>query len=153
MFSNVGCTKKSSDVTVVTTGLSFTAEIVFDSMEYSCITEIEESNKTVFTFLTPREIKGLRVVFDKDKVNMEYDGLTHTLNNSSSKFIQLELIYKIFKGLKRDGKKSKNDKKEFSLLIDNSEYIIKVGQTGLPIEISNPSKKLFVNIKNATIIE
>lgn len=151
-FLNTGCTKKSSDVTVVTTGLSFTAQIVFDSMEFTCFTEIQDSHKTVFTLVEPLEIEGLKVIFDKGKTSMEYDGLNHALSDTFLNITPFDLIYKIFMDAS-DNKdlKIKTDENMIFSSVDSADYTIKVGQTGLPIEIKCPFEKLSVIIKNCTI--
>lgn len=153
MFSNVGCSKKSSDVTLVTTGLSFTAEISYDSIKYSCFTEIFDSKKIVFTFENPDEIKGFKVIIDNDKMSIEYAGLSHNSNDTFLEFTPFDMIYKIFKSAtNNENLKFDKDKSMILSSVDSVDYTIKIGQTGMPIEIKCPSKRLLVLMKNCTIM-
>ena len=150
MFSNIGCTKKSSDVTIVTTGLSFTAEIVFDGVKFDCFTDVIDSNRMIFTFISPEAIEGLKVIFQNGSMNMEYNGLEYK-SSSGFNIYPLNSVYNVFKTASYSKNIKESGNANITLYVDSIEYEIKVGQTGLPIEIKCPSKKLYVNIKNCTI--
>ena len=59
---NTGC-KKSSDVTAVTTGLSFIAQISYEDSTMECSTVINEDGATEITVIKPSDISGLTVSF------------------------------------------------------------------------------------------
>ena len=152
MFSNAGCTKKSSDVTLVTTGLSFTAEISYNSMKYTCFTEMLDYEKMSFTFVKPDEISGFKVIIDNGKASIEYEGLTHGFDNLFLEFTPFKIIYKIF--VSATNNKNYKFYKSKNMIVSSDElidYNIKIGQTGMPIEIKCPSKRLSVLVKDCTI--
>ena len=151
---NIGCTKKSSDVTAVTTGLSFTAEIICGDIELVCNAKLKDG-KSEFIIISPEEIKDLCYIFEDENITMSYKGLEYKVNCDLPETSALSLFCKILKNA--DKSKDKVTKKDDDFILsssfDGNDYTIYLGESGLPIKVECKDKTLKAIIKNATILQ
>ena len=154
VISNAGCSKKSSDVTAVTAGLSFTAEISFGDVEIECLAETDKNGNAEFTILAPEEIKELRFSFRGDDIYSTYKGLEHKFSTELPQTNAISSLYKILRNAAEN--KASVIKKDDNYILkgsaDDCNYTMYLGATGLPIKISCDNG-LCVIIKNATITQ
>lgn len=148
---NTGC-KKSSDVTAVTTGLSFIAQISYEDSTMECSTVIKKDGATEITVIKPSDISGLTVSFD-GSTSLTYKGITHKLNGTLPTKNNINLIYDIFSNAQN--LKSNVIKKGDGYILkgktDFTNYEMLLGGSGLPIKITT-SDGIEIIIKNATLI-
>lgn len=146
-----GCNQKSSEVTAVTTGLSFTAEITEKNSTYKCTAVIKPNGDTTFKILKPEKIKGLTFNFSKNSYSMEFLDLK---SNRPSQFdnTSLNLIYKAF--LTANNKNEVTFEKDKFILNGNTEnhnFIFTLGESGLPLSLEFPNNDLKIIFKNCSI--
>ncbi len=151
IVSNTGCSNKSSVVTPVTTGLSFTSQISFNDTEIKCETVIEKDGKTTFTVITPDEIKGLTFAFGSGNATASYKGLEYKFSGELSEYNAVNMVYKVLENADENSVIMKDDAYIIRGSIDNIDYALQLGATGLPIKIT-AENGLEVVIKNATIM-
>ena len=77
LVTNIGCNKKSSEVTAVTTGLSFTAKIICGDIKLVCNSVIN-NEKSEFIVLSPENIKDLQYVFEGNSASINYKEIEYT---------------------------------------------------------------------------
>lgn len=151
IVSNTGCTNKSSVVTPITTGLSFTAQIGFNDTKTECKTVIEKDGKTTFTVMAPAEINGLTFVFSAGKATVNYKGLEYNFSGELSEYNAVNMVYKVLENADKNSVIAKDDAYVVRGNINNTDYVLQLGATGLPIKIT-AENGLEVIIKNATIM-
>ena len=148
-----GCSKNSSGVTAVTTGLSFTSEISYQDIGIVCDGVIDEQGKAVFTVIKPEKINGLCYSFSGNSAEISLDGLTYPLST-----LPYDNVFTVLNEFFCDLRKNGND---ITLSEDNFSYsgecslggfVIYLGQSGLPISASVSKKDIEFTFKNATIL-
>ena len=147
VFSNTGCSKKSSEVILVTTGLSFTADITDGKTSASCSAEIAKNGDAVFTVTAPEEIKGMTFNFTTQKNSVTFLGLTQNLSQISQAGMISE-VYNLFKDLNKTAATQKDDK----IFAKKGSYTLFVGATGLPISLKGENG-LTVTFSDVTILQ
>ncbi len=152
LFLTSGC-KKSSDVTAVTTGLSFTAQINFRDQEIICDAIIDKNGETTLTVVSPEKIKGLQYKYSDSEGSMGYSGLEHKTSSDLQENVFC-YIYKIFRSADKIKENVYIEKNIFFLKGENDigSYKIHFGQSGLPIYVECKNISLYINIKNSKII-
>ena len=144
VFFCSGCNKKSSAVTFVTSGLSFTANVSFNgnSQSYDVVFK-DESVK-----VASRET-GMSAEFSNGKTTLEYDGISHVINTDS---LPSALIIDLFYYLKTGAENN-------TAVLKNNEYIIKyrtskynfevtLAETGLPLSVSETNFGIKITVTN-----
>lgn len=154
IFSNTGCTNKSSEVTAVTTGLSFTAEIEYGGINITADTVINSDGVAEFKITFPEEIADLCYIFDQSSVKLTYRGLEYPLNADLPETNALGLLYGFFQtaDTMKDRVVLKDDSFILECTSNGSSCRLLLGQSGLPIELVSKDTGLSVTIKNAAII-
>lgn len=151
-LSLTGC-KKSSDVTAVTTGLSFTAEISAQDKNLICDGAIDENGDIIFTVTSPEKIKGLCYSFSGDSAQISFNGLTYPLDTLpyENSFTALKEIFSI---VRKDEKNitSSNNSFFYSGECSFGEFRLFLGESGLPISASFSESGIEILFKNATIM-
>ena len=150
IFICSGC-KKSSEVTCVTAGLSFNAEVK-DENGISNYKVIISKNRETLIYETNNP--GLKYKFSENKLILSY-------NNLSQSYIITELpksnplfLYSAFAKLNKEDKAVYKNK-EYILIkkTDKFDYKIKVSNKGIPIEAEEKNNNLKVKIKNLSLIK
>lgn len=153
IVTNIGCTKKSSEVTAVTTGLSFTANITYDDIKLVC-DGIINNGKSQFLISSPDNIKDLKYLFEDGSASINYKGLEYKVNGELPENNAISFLNNIL----ADANKIKDSvtKTEEAFLISSDiggkDYTIYLGQSGLPLKIISKDENFEAVIKNATLL-
>ncbi|MBE6808408.1 MAG: hypothetical protein J6J30_01415 [Clostridia bacterium] len=151
-----GCSgnRKSSAVTAVTTGLSFTAEISISNTTFSYFVEIAKSGSVSMKSATDNET-CVDYLFENGKIIYKYNELEYIADISSlpeSNFA--DFIPSVFGRLKHisDNVTYKNNQYCITDKTGKYEFTVYLGQTGLPIKITDKKNSIVTIIKNPTLI-
>lgn len=142
-----GCNKKSSEVTAVTTGLSFDAIVVSEDTETEY--NITISKKGEINAVCPSN--GISYKYNSDSLDITYKELTYSTDLSSvpEGFI-LDFINTVFKDCSKKSPLNRNNQYFLKGNTENYNYTIYFGATGLPLKIE--TQNLTITIKKTTII-
>ena len=144
---NIGCTKKSPDVTLVTTGLKFTLETALGGTDYEYNVEIDQNGEFSATAVLPKNISGLTYYTDNGQLFAEFKGLK-TETNAPSGIIPT--LYDCFNTAKTAEIAEEN--KEYKISGETPvNYCLFVAQTGLPLKLETDSGLVFY-FKNVSLI-
>lgn len=153
LVTNIGCNKKSSEVTAVTTGLSFTANITCGDIRLVCNSVIN-NEKSEFIVLSPENIKDLQYVFEGNSASINYKGIEYKINGELPENNAIAVLNNIL--VDADKIKDEVTKTEETYLISSDiggkDYTIYLGQSGLPLKIICKDENFEVVIKNATLL-
>ena len=147
------CKQKSSDVTVVTTGLSFTAAASYLDNQNSYSVIIGKNGNTKIGNSDNSE-QNITYHFEGQKLEISYNDLLYKCNLSAIKEGSIpEIIYYAFICAKTEKVNFKNN--EYFITCKNDKYKFKIylGQTGLPIKITEQNFDVIINILNPTILK
>lgn len=153
-FIPTGCNKKSSDVTAVTTGLSFTAEISYKNNTVSYSVTIFDNSDTEIKTLSD-SLSGLCYTFSGETVTVSYNGLEYNIPISSlPEGIITDFLYSVFCTVKENNSAVMSENDEYYISDRNEKYSFKIylGETGLPLKIEDSENGITAIIKNASII-
>lgn len=148
-----GCNNKSSDVKIITSELSFLAETEKNNIKSEYFVEIKK-DKTIISVINPENIKGTKFIFSEKGCEISYKEITSKFipDKSDENFIP-QLIYNTF--LKANDRKteilSENKQTYLSSKIENLEFRLYLGNSGLPLKLIFPETNTEIIIKNATI--
>lgn len=145
-----GCNKDSSGVTTVITGISFTAEIIYEERKFVCGAVIDDKGEALFTVESPEKIKGLKCTSKEEDYKIEFGGISYPLKQNNTVFKALNEILTVSRK-NANNVSLKND--VFSLSGDTSlgKFELTVGESGLPISATIPEKDIIVYFKNVAI--
>lgn len=144
---NIGCTKKSPDVTLVTTGLKFTLEVALGGKDYEYTVEIDEKGELCATAVLPKSIEGLTYTTESGNFFTEFKGLK-TETNAPGGIIPT--LYAVFSDAAQNGITETGDNIKISGKTPVN-YCLFVAQTGLPLKLEIDSG-LVLYFKNPTLI-
>ena len=150
-----GCNKKSSGVTPVTTGLSFTAQISLNNVEseYRVIAS-REGNIEIQT-LKPESLADLCFNFSGSAVTVSYKGLEYKTELSSLPESSCPgFLYTVLSSLSQNCPTAvlKDEQYCISDSVGKYNYTLFLGEAGLPIKITESKIGFTAVIKNATIL-
>lgn len=148
MVLNTGC-KKSSEVTAVTSGLSFKAEIISDKNITECNVTIAKNGSTEITVTKPKEISGLTISYNGSRT-FSYNGLTDKFDGNLPIQSDTDLLYDIFSDAEKGEVKKQNDTYFIKGKIDKTSYTMTLGGSGIPIKITT-NTDIEIIIKDAKI--
>ena len=145
------CNVKSSNITPVTKGICFDADLSYYNETYQIKALIKENGDTEITFTSPKELSGLKISYIGDQITSDYNGIKYTSPlKESPQYSVSDIIYKIFSTV-YDNVITKDDSYYVESELDSLKYKLYIGATGLPIKIESPYFN--AKIKNATIIK
>lgn len=145
---NTGCTKKSPEVTAVTTGLKFTLETNLQNTDYCYDVEIDQNGKITAVAIMPKKIKGLKFTLEKDKATAEFKGLKTEIEVGDGIIPQ---FHKILEDIRQNGKAYNSEGQHKINGKSPVNYCLFVAQTGLPLKLEIETGDVFY-FKNATLI-
>lgn len=151
-----GCDNANSGVSAITGELKFSAKIEYNDETYEFDVEIPESSKTIMKAVSPKRIKDNVFEFSGDKVSvrlgeLEYKTSPRNLPNVSP----VRFIYEVFENAEKNKNNVtlKNNEYFISGKTENYEYTLFIGNSGLPIKITDKKNNISAIIKQATIYE
>lgn len=148
-----GCTNTCPEVTPVTTGLKFNAEISYLNNTYKSNVKIDENGNLEMSTDSAPQIKYF---FSGDKITLTHNEISHETEISSlQNGLTLDFLYSVFKSLSKSGEKTLTDKDKYYIKYDTEKYKYTCffGMSGLPIKITESNFGITVLIKDATIIK
>lgn len=156
-FLTAGCSeyKKSSAVTAVTTGLSFTAKLSYGGNTYNYSVKIDENGVTEMKNIPAKEKAGTDYIFENNTVIYKYNELSYKTDiNSMFDGSVADFIYIVFKETEAQRNNVSYKNEEYYIKAETPKYKFTVyfGETGLPIKIIDTKKGLSVIIKNPTLL-
>lgn len=148
-----GCNKKSSDVTAVTTGLSFTAKINHNDILTVYDVIINDNGDLTLTTISGNN-EGLIINFRDNKAILNFNGLTCETDISSlPEGIIADFLYSIFQNAENTPVYLEDEEYYISGETAQYQYKIHLSKMGLPIKIEDNKNNISVIIKNVSIIE
>ena len=150
-----GCKVKSPNVTAVTTGLSFSAEMLIDGVKYKYDTEILQDGSIKMAATEPENIKDLIISISQGKIKACYKGLEYNTDiGELPNGVVIDFLYCVFTDINSNNKKVSVKEDEFYIKgnTEKYDYTVAFGQSGLPLKIIDKSG-IDIIIKNACIIK
>lgn len=141
---NVGCTKKSPEVTLVTTGLIFNLETKVQNTDFKYNVEIDENGDFTATVLLPENIKGYIIKTENGKFLGEFKGLSTETEGGI-----IKTLYDCFNTAKTAETAEENGEYKISGKTEFS-FDLYLGQTGLPLKLETDLGDIFY-FKNITL--
>ena len=146
------CATKTQNIKPVTKGIKFNAQISYYNEQYECDTTISPNGDTEISFLSPIDLKGLKITYSGNDITANYNGIEYIYNSKSMpQYSASDIIYKIF-AFSYDTVIEQDDLYYVEYTGDNLNCKIQIGATGLPLKIEEKSSRFEILIKNATII-
>lgn len=145
---NTGC-QKSSEVTAVTSGLSFKAEIISDKNTTECNVTIPKDGSTEITVTKPKEISGLTISYNGNRT-FSYNGLKDKVDGNLPVQSDTDLLYDIFSDAEKREIKKQNDAYFIKGKVAKTSYTMTLGGSGIPIKITT-NTDIEIIIKDAKI--
>ncbi len=146
-----GCKNTSPEVTPVTTGLKFNAEITYLDKIYNYNVKIyENGNLEMSTDSVPK----VKYFFSGDKITLNHNSISHETEISSLQSgLNLDFLYSVFKSLSKMNNKTNTNSENYYIKGDTGKYKYTCffGMSGLPIKITEQDFGLNVAIKNVSI--
>ena len=142
---NIGCSKKSPEVTLVTTGLIFNLEYTAQNTNFKYNVKIDEKGDFTATVLEPENLKGYVIKTENGKFLGEFKGLSAEVDGGAVK-----TIYNCFNTAKNSAASEENGEYKISGKADFS-FNLYLGQTGLPLKLETDLKDVFY-FKNVTLV-
>ncbi len=154
----IGCSGfiKSSDVTAITSGLSFTAEISHSDNTYIYDVTINKNGSTEMKPKNADSTIGTDYLFDGNTVTYKYDNLEYSSKISAiPKSSYADFIYTVLKETAKQKSKVKSKNNQYYLegKTDKYDFLIYFGGSGLPLKIIDKNKNLSVILKNVVLLE
>lgn len=149
----IGCKSKAENIKPITNNVSFDCNITFYNEDYDCKVTNTKNNEITLKFSSPENINGLEYIITKDKITSVYKGIEYESRiesyppQSIAKFIYTVLCSENNKVLEQ------NDNFFVEGKTKDYNYKMHLGQTGLPIKITEKNNSITVIIKNATILK
>lgn len=144
-----GCNKKSSDVTMVTTGLLFTAKLSLNGENYEYSVKITKDGNTEITSLKT----NISYIFKGNNLTVKYGDLeykTSLLSIPNGTFA--DLIHTVMKSAENQKVYLENDVYFVNVKTEKYDCTIFLGQSGLPIKLTENNTGITVQICNATLL-
>lgn len=144
---NIGCNKKSPEVTLVTTGLKFTLETTLGDTDYEYAVEIDKNGRFCATAVLPQSLEGLTYHTEKGQLFAEFKGLETEISSTEG---IIPTLYGVFS----NASQGNITEADGSIKISGEtpvNYCLFVAQTGLPLKLETDSGLVFY-FKNPTII-
>lgn len=151
IFFLAGCKTLSPDVTAVTTGLEFSAEVIADDKEYSLFVTVSQDGSISISDLS----NGATFSFENEQITVSFDGINHKTELSQNlENSVIGYIFSVLKSasLKKDEVYFKDGEYYIFDKADGFDYILYLGQTGLPLKLCDTEHNIRIDITNAAII-
>ncbi|MBQ6826036.1 MAG: hypothetical protein IJP34_05190 [Clostridia bacterium] len=147
-----GCNKKSSDVKIITSELTFLAEYENNNIKNEYFVEIKK-DKTIISVVKPEKIEDTKFIFTENSCKVSYKEITADLNIKSNENFIPRLIYSAFTNATNKEAEILTENKEtyFSSRVEDLEFKLYIGNSGLPLKLIFPENNTEIIIKNATI--
>ncbi|MBR7132664.1 MAG: membrane lipoprotein lipid attachment site-containing protein [Clostridia bacterium] len=149
-----GCTAVGDGVTAITAGISFVADIEYDDEIYTYTVEISENGDTVMTAVSENCLKGTVMRFSDNEICFECNEISQSNEISTLPEGTIsDFIYAVFSDASRKSESVvlENDKYCLKGKTDKYDYNMYLGETGLPIEITDKANGITAVIKNVGI--
>lgn len=150
MFLLTSCNAPAKNIVPKTKGITFTTNVSYYNESYECEVLIEQNGDTSVSIISPDDIKGLTFKFVGNETSVNYGNLNFTLPQNSPEQSVADFIYKVFEAPNETVIK---DGDEFYVegKTKDYEYKLYLGATGLPLKITESTKRYQAIIKNPTI--
>ncbi len=155
IFSGCNGYNKSSNVTAVTTELSFIAKLSYGENNYDYSVVIKKKGIIEMKYISKSGETGTDYIFQNGSVTYSYNGLSYKTDISSIPHSSVsDFIYTVFKETESQKNNVCYKNQEYYIKGETDKYKFKItlGQTGLPIKISDSKMGISVIIKNPTLI-
>lgn len=147
-----GCSERK-DISPVLNNISFTAETQYENAAFSCdVTVNDDVLKSVVS--KPDEIKGLCFEVTKNKIEVQFSGITYEPSlESLPQSAVIKILYNVITDVKDSKTLNCNDKNcEISGRVDGYKYTFNFSPSGLPISLYIDELNLKIEFKNVTVI-
>ncbi len=149
LLSFSGCAKKSPEVTPVTTGLKFNAQIISGEQKLNCSVKIDTNGNMQM------KTDQIEYLFSGNTVTLNYSDISHKTEISAlPKNTYTDLLYIIFNSVSKSGKCVISDDKEYyiSNSTDKYKYTCFFAETGVPLKIEEKNFGITAIITGSVII-
>ncbi len=146
-----GCKTKSPEVTAITEGLEFTAEIEQNGQNYSFYAQIPERDIFIADILEPESLKDLSLEISGSSLTVSYKDIDYkTTLDALPKSSFVNRVCAVFADVQSSRPRviSKNDEFFIEGRLNSRKYKLCLGSTGLPLKIIFDDKDTVI-INNA----
>lgn len=154
VFSFSGCAEKRSNISPLTKGITFTAELTYYNECYESLVSVSQNGDMDIEITAPDTIKGLSFHFDESGVTAKYSGLEYKYDTKAlPEGIVCTCLYNIFRDTQKPDAAVIADKDVYCILgnTGKTDYKMYVGATGLPISAEDEKSGFKADFKNVTI--
>lgn len=144
-----GCKSKTENIKPIKNNISFDCSISFYNETYECKVTNKKATNFNLKFTFPESINGLEYTIKNSKISSTYKGIEY--KTSIENYPPQNLANFIYSVLY-----SKNDEvfeENNNFYIEDENYKLYVGLTGLPIKITEKSNTINITIKNASLLK
>ncbi|MEE1239123.1 MAG: hypothetical protein UHO61_04285 [Acutalibacteraceae bacterium] len=150
------CGESKVNITPVTSGISFTAELTYYNECYEADVTVAKNGAADMEITSPDTIKGLTFHFGNDNVSAEYKGLEYKTDFSSMpECMCCAKLYEILRDTLKEYISVTSEGDSYCIFRESSDisYKLYLGATGLPISAEEKNSGFTVNFKNVTILK
>lgn len=154
VFFLCACDKNKTDITPVTSGISFVAKLTYYNECYEANVTVAKNGETDMEITSPDTIKGLVFHFNGEKITAKYAGLEYKTDfKSLPESACCERLYQILKDTFNEDIAVTLEGDSYCISRESSDisYKLYLGATGLPISAED-NNGFTVNFKNVTIV-
>lgn len=148
-----GCSDKTTDITPVIRGISFSAELTYYNECCEADVRVAEDGTAAMEITSPDTIKGLTFRFDGDGLTAEYLGLEYKTDfNSLPEGNACIRLYEILTDAADGETPVTAEGDDYCILREDEKgYKLYVGATGLPIKAEDPLNGFTAVFKGVTL--
>lgn len=150
-----GCNNKSSEVTAVTSGLKFTAHTTYLEENYEYHITVTENGEMLTEVFDKEKNTILTAHFSDENVTLRYSDLEYKTEISAlPQGLIIDFFYSVFcdTATKKDNVLFQNDQYLISGSTDKYKYKMFLGQTGIPIKITEENLSITAVLKNQALL-
>ncbi len=145
-----GC-KSQTKITPLKTGITFYANATYYNESYECECDIQKNGDMTVEFTYPTEIEGLKFVFTKNGVSVNFKDIEYVSDNIVFENSVASLLYEVLSKNKAEVFES-DDVFYIEGVNNDFEYKLELGATGLPIKITTKPDIAKIEFRNVKII-
>lgn len=149
-----GCASNKS-IDIVTENFNFTAEFTKGKETAKYFVTVNKKGNFTVNQLSNGKGNTLKYTFDGDNVTVSYGNLEHTLTKAAlQKGNFIDLLPEIYGQIKKTNCKAADKNNDFTVSVKTDSYdaLLHLGQSGLPIKLTEENYKINVEFKNPGII-
>lgn len=148
------CGCKDNEIDVKTSNISFNCQAKYNNDTYKFAVTVKRKDKAEVLIDSPSDVKGMKLLFNKDSVTIKYMGLTYKPNVKS--FPADNMLFMLNDALKKADKAKRNKKSGnycFFGKYNGEKYEFVFSPSGLPLSLKTNDGSLTMKFGNLTLVK